>query len=71
MEQHTDGTAAEINAGRELVSAISRMTPAERARLPADVQSAYDDLWLMWVARRAAQHQLYCIGELPELENAQ
>lgn len=69
MEMHDNGTAVEINAGRELISAISRMTPAQRAALPPAVRSAYDQLWQMWLDRRAEQHKLYCIGELPELGN--
>ena len=52
MELHPNGTCTEINAGRELISAISRMSESDRARLPIDVQSAYDALWGMWLERR-------------------
>lgn len=68
MEQHPNGTCIEINASRELISAISQMTEAQRAALPHNVRSAYDQLWQMWLDRRAEQHSQYCIGDLPPVE---
>ena len=52
MELHPNGTNREINAGRELLSSISRMSESDRAGLPEDVRQAYDVLWGMWLERR-------------------
>ena len=52
MELHPNGTNTEINAGRHLICAISRMTEQQRTALPEDVRRAYDVLWGMWLERR-------------------
>ena len=52
MEMHANGTCVEINGGRQLISAISRMTDQQRAALPEDVLTAYTALWNQWLERR-------------------
>jgi len=52
MELHPNGTNQEINAGRELLNSISRMSESDRAGLPHSVRRAYDVLWGMLLERR-------------------
>jgi len=52
MELHPNGTNLEINAGRELLNSISKMSDSDRAGLPVAVRQAYDALWGMWLERR-------------------
>ena len=61
MELHGDGTALEINTGRDLILAIRLMSEDQRSALPADVQCAYNRLWQMWLVRREKQHSMYCV----------